>query len=43
MVALLPYTTLSGKTMVAFVGFITRTTRQKITKKVHGKGYGARW
>ena len=43
MVVLLPYTTLRGILMVAFLGFITRTTRQKSAKKVHGKGYGARW
>lgn len=43
MVVLLPYTTLSGKSMVVFLRFITRTTRQKSAKKVHGKGYGARW
>jgi hypothetical protein len=43
MVVLLPYTTVGGKNMVAFLRFITRTTRQKTSKKVHGNGYGARW
>ena len=43
MVVILPYTTLRGKALVVFLGFITRTTRQKTAKKVHGNGYGARW
>jgi hypothetical protein len=43
MVVLLPYTTVCGKNMVVFCGFITKTTRQKSAKKVHGKGYGTRW
>jgi len=43
MVALLPYTTVSGKTMVVFLGFITGTTIEKSAKKVYGKGYGKRW
>jgi hypothetical protein len=29
--------------MVVFWDFITRTTRRKSAKKVHGKGYGKRW
>ena len=43
MIVLLPSPTVGGKSMVAFLGFITRTTRRKSAKKVHGKGYGARW
>jgi hypothetical protein len=43
MVALLPSPTVCGKYMVAFLGFITMTTRRKSAKKVHGKGYGTRW
>jgi len=43
MVVILPSPTVCGKIMVAFLGFITRTTRRKSAKKVHGKGYGTRW
>jgi hypothetical protein len=43
MVVMLPSPTVCGKTMVAFLSFITRTTRRKSAKKVHGKGYGTRW
>lgn len=43
MVVMLPPPTVGGKRMVTFLGFITRTTRRKSAKKVHGKGYGVRW
>ena len=43
MVVALPSPTVGGKSMVVFLGFITRTTRRKSAKKVHGKGYGTRW
>jgi hypothetical protein len=34
---------MSGKYMVVFPIFITRTTMFFVTKKVYGKGYGTRW
>jgi hypothetical protein len=43
MVVMLPFPTVGGKSMVVFLGFITRTTSRKSAKKVYGKGYGARW
>lgn len=43
MVVILPYTTMCGNFMVAFLDFITGTTREKSAKKVYGKGYGKRW
>ena len=43
MVATLPYTTVCGKSMVVFLGFITMITTDKTAKKVHGNGYGTRW
>ena len=43
MVVMLPSPTVGGKSMVVFLGFITRTTRRKSAKKVYGKGYGTRW